>query len=271
MPELPEIETIRSGIAQHVIGAIVQQVVVREARLRVAVPRNLPQVLAGARIEAVERRAKYLLLRCSTGTLIVHLGMSGSLRVLPIETPPQRHDHVDLLLDNHQLLRLRDPRRFGALLWTSGNPLEHPALAALGPEPLSDSFSGELLFARSRKRSLAIKSFLMDQRIVVGVGNIYASEALFRAKIAPQLPAGVISLARYERLATAVRAVLNEAIIAGGTTLRDFQNAEGKPGYFAIQLQVYGREGEGCVVCGKKIRCERIGQRSSFYCPHCQR
>src|SRR5512133_2461174 len=255
MPELPEIETIRSGIALHVIGATVTRAVVREARLRVPVPPQLSKMLAGARIEAVERRAKYLLLRCSTGTLLVHLGMSGSLRVLPSETLPQRHDHVDILLDNQQLLRLRDPRRFGVLLFTTGDPLDHPALAELGPEPLSDAFSGELLFARSRKRSLAIKSFLMDQRIVVGVGNIYASEALFRAGIAPQLPAGAISHARYERLAAAVRAVLNEAIIAGGTTLRDFQNAEGKPGYFAIQLQVYGREGEGCVVCGKKIRC----------------
>lgn len=272
MPELPEIETICRGIAPLIVGSTVDRAVVRESRLRVAVPRELSTALAGRRVEAVTRRAKYLLLRFDAAlTLLIHLGMSGSLRILPAATLAERHDHVDLVFTDGKLLRLRDPRRFGALLLCSGDPLLHPALAALGPEPLSDNFNAEALFARSRGRSLAVKAFLMDQRTVVGVGNIYASEALFRAGIAPDAPARTISRVRYRRLIVEVRAVLERAIAAGGTTLRDFQNVEGKPGYFAQQLQVYGREGERCPVCGAFIRSARIGGRSSFYCPRCQR
>lgn len=271
MPELPEIETIRRGIAPLVTGSTVEQVIVRDGRLRQPVSPELAQVLPGIRIEAVERRAKYLLLRCTSGTLIVHLGMSGSLRVLSSTIPPQAHDHVDIALSGNRTLRLRDPRRFGLLVWTAEEPLRHPLLAGLGPEPFSSEFSGDYLFARSRRRSVAIKSFLMDQRIVVGVGNIYASEALFQAGIAPQRRAGEVECSRYHRLAAAVGEVLSKAIAAGGTTLRDFQNAEGKPGYFALQLQVYDRDGEACPRCGEAIQCEQIGQRSSYFCSHCQR
>lgn len=272
MPELPEIETICRGIAPLIIGSIVERVVVRESRLRVAVPLELSTALAGRRVIEVSRRAKYLLIRFDAErTLLVHLGMSGSLRVLPSTAHAERHDHVDLLFTDGKLLRLRDPRRFGALLLGGGEPLLHPALAGLGPEPLSDDFNADVLFARSRGRSLAVKAFLMDQRTVVGVGNIYASEALFLAGIAPDAPAGTISRVRYRRLVVEVRAVLARAIAAGGTTLRDFQNAEGKPGYFAQQLLVYGREGEKCPACRTPIKSARIGGRSSFFCPRCQR
>lgn len=271
MPELPEIETIRRGLEPFLVGVTIERVVVRESRLRVAVPADLSGCLAGEQILAVSRRAKYLLIQCSADlTLIIHLGMTGSLRLLPASTPAARHDHVDFQLSGGNLLRLHDPRRFGAIFMCSGDPLRHPALAGLGPEPLCEAFNAAALFARSRRRSLTVKSFLMDQRIVVGVGNIYASEALFAAGISPTVAAGSISLARYRRLVEEVRAVLAKAIAAGGTTLRDFQNAEGKPGYFAQQLLVYGREGEGCPQCGRPIRNLRIGGRSSFFCPHCQ-
>ena len=271
MPELPEVETTRRGIAPHLLGHRVERVVVRDPRLRWPVPAELPEALRGQSIEAVERRAKYLLLRTRAGTAILHLGMSGSLRVLPAGTPAGRHDHVDLELDSGQLLRLRDPRRFGAVLWTTEDPLRHRLLAELGPEPLTDAFDGERLYRLSRGRRGPVKTFIMDNHVVVGLGNIYANEALFRAHIHPLRAAGRIGRERYAKLAEAAKKVLTEAIAAGGTTLRDFTHEDGKPGYFRIELQVYGHTGKPCPACGAPIRQTVIGQRSSFYCPHCQR
>jgi formamidopyrimidine-DNA glycosylase len=221
-------------------------------------------------ITDVTRRGKYLFLHTAVGSVIIHLGMSGSLRVVSNNEAPGKHDHVDIVFDDC-ILRLRDPRRFGAVLWTARSPLQHKLIATLGPEPLSDAFDVDVLFARSRKRKLGIKPFIMDSKIVVGVGNIYASEALFRAGIRPTIAAGRVSRERYQRLVQAIKAVLAEAIAAGGTTLRDFVNGEGKPGYFQQTLQVYGRAGEPCVVCGNVIKQIQQAQRASYYCSHCQR
>ena len=271
MPELPEVETARRGIAPHLVGRRIASLVIRNPRLRRPVPLHLQTELAGRRIEAVERRAKYLLLRCTGGTLLVHLGMSGHLRVFSEPPPPGSHDHLDLVLDDGSLLRYRDPRRFGLFLWTTAPPGQHPLLRHLGPEPFAPEFDGAWLYARSRGRTAAVKGFLMDQRTVVGVGNIYASDALFRAGIRPDRPAGRIGLARYRRLAETVRTVLGEAIDKGGTTLRDFSDASGEPGYFRLDLAVYGRAGAPCRSCGQALRQQVIAQRSSVYCPHCQR
>lgn len=271
MPELPEVETTCRGIAPHVVGHTVAAVEVRQPRLRWPVPAELARRLPGQAICAVERRAKYLLLRAETGTVILHLGMSGSLRVLMEPLPPGPHDHVDIAFREGHRLRLTDPRRFGAVLWTEDDPTGHPLLTALGPEPLSEALTGRYLFDRSRGRRTAVKAFLMDAHTVVGVGNIYANEALFRAGIHPARAAGAIAAPRYDRLAAAIRAVLTEAIAAGGTTLRDFLDSSGRPGYFAQRLAVYGRTGEPCPTCGAPIRERRIGQRSSFFCGRCQR
>ena len=270
MPELPEVETTRRGIAPLVEGRRVSRVVVRQPRLRWPVPEELPARLARRTLQRVERRAKYLLLRFGHGTLILHLGMSGSLRVVPPRTPPEKHDHFDLVLGN-RCLRLRDPRRFGAVLWTGEDPARHPLLANLGPEPLETAFDGAHLHRHSRGRATAVKNFIMDGRIVVGVGNIYASEALFEAGIHPARPCGRISLERYQRLADTIRRTLADAIEQGGTTLRDFRQADGRPGYFVQELKVYGREGAPCPRCGAPVRQRVIGQRSSFYCGRCQR
>ena len=271
MPELPEVETARRGIAPHLVGRRIRRLEVREWRLRWPVSRRLPATLRGRTIEAVGQRGKYLLIRAGGGTLLWHLGMSGSLRVLADPPPPGPHDHVDLALAGGAALRFRDPRRFGSLHWTAGDPLRHRLLAGLGPEPLGANFGGDWLHARSRGRRAAVKTFLMDARVVAGVGNIYASEALFEAGIAPSRPAGRVSRARYDRLAAAVREVLARSIAAGGTTLRDFTEADGRPGYFARELRVYGRAGAPCVRCGEPVRARTLGQRSSFYCPKCQR
>lgn len=271
MPELPEVETICRGIAPLIVGSIVEEIIVRESRLRVLIPANLSTALRHRKILAVSRRAKYLLLYFAGDcSLLIHLGMSGTLRYLSEPVPFDRHDHVEIIFTTGSRLRFRDPRRFGAILLSFGDPLSHPLLISLGPEPLSADFNTEHLYARSRQRTLAVKSLLMEQRTVVGVGNIYASEALHAAGIAPWLPAGTISRSRYGRLVDEVRAVLQRAIAAGGTTLRDFQSVEGKPGYFSQELTVYGREGQGCLNCGEKIQVMRIGGRSSFYCPSCQ-
>jgi formamidopyrimidine-DNA glycosylase len=271
MPELPEVETIRRGIAPFVVGRQVRGLVLRTTKLRWPVSAELADQLVGQTVRAVERRGKYLLLRFGRGTLLIHLGMSGYLRVLETPVPPGKHDHADIEFSGGVCLRLNDTRRFGVLLWLEGDPLQHPLLVELGPEPLSAAFDGDYLFRRSRNRRLAVKPFLMDHRVVVGIGNIYASEALFRAGIHPQRPAGRISAERYRNLAGAVREVLKEAIAAGGTTLRDFSDQNGRPGYFALQLQVYGREGEPCPNCGRPIEKITLGQRSSYYCSHCQR
>lgn len=271
MPELPEVETTRRGIEPHVRDRRVADLVVRQRQLRWPIPPGLRRTLAGARIASVARRGKYLLLSIDSGTLIIHLGMSGSLRILNAGRPPGVHDHVDLLLDSGTCLRYTDPRRFGAWLWCDGPPDTHPLLKDLGPEPLDDAFSGEYLHALARGRKVPVKSFLMNSRVVVGVGNIYANEALFRAAIHPARAAGRISRERYILLAGAVKSVLSEAIRQGGTTLRDFVGSEGRPGYFRQRLQVYDRRDLPCPLCAGPIRERRIGQRSSFYCPSCQR
>lgn len=271
MPELPEVETTRRGLEPLLCGRTITGAVLRVAGLRWPFERNLGGILAGQAIGAVERRAKYLLVRCDGGTLLLHLGMSGHLQVVPAERPAGRHDHVDLLLDDGRVLRFHDPRRFGALLWTTADPQQHPLLVELGPEPFAAEMDGGYLYRRSRGRTLAVKPFIMDQKVVVGVGNIYASEALFRAGIAPTRPAGRLGRQRYARLAAAIRQVLAEAIAAGGTTIRDFRGEGGKPGYFAIQLQVYGKDGQPCPRCSRTLRTRRLGQRSSYYCPGCQK
>lgn len=270
MPELPEVETTRRGIEPHLVQRRIARAVLRRPDLRWPIPAEITSELPGQRIEAVERRAKYLILRAETGEAILHLGMSGSLRVLPAGVPVRTHDHVDLELDDGQLLRFNDPRRFGALLWQARGQT-HPLLAGLGPEPLSAEFSGEHLFRLSRGRAAPVKTFLMDQAIVVGVGNIYAAESLFRAGIDPRRAAGKVSLARYQALAEAVREILAYAIVRGGTTLRDFLAPDGAPGYFEQELLVYGREGEACKVCGTKLKHLALGQRATVWCPRCQR
>jgi formamidopyrimidine-DNA glycosylase len=276
MPELPEVEITRRGLAAHLTGLTIADAVIRNGSLRWPIPKSLPKLLRGQKIRSLKRRAKYLLMDCGSGTLILHLGMSGSLRILPVNTPAGKHDHFDLVLDNGTLMRLRDPRRFGAVLWQEGDPASHPLLAALGPEPLPDTsrkseFDARYLYEATRGRSVNIKQCIMDSRIMVGVGNIYANEALFRAGIKPQLAAGKLSLARCERLVRAIRATLNEAIEQGGSSLRDFVDTSGKQGYFQQHYWVYGRGGEPCRHCGTPIKQIRQGQRSSFYCGSCQR
>ncbi|MES2818891.1 MAG: bifunctional DNA-formamidopyrimidine glycosylase/DNA-(apurinic or apyrimidinic site) lyase [Pseudomonadota bacterium] len=270
MPELPEVETTRRGIAPHLEGQRVTAVIVREARLRWPIPEDLDVRLSGQRIECVERRAKYLLIKAEVGTLISHLGMSGSLRLVPSDTPAAKHEHVDIVLESGLALRYTDPRRFGALLWSS-DPLNHVLLARLGPEPLTELFDGERLFQCSRGRAMAVKPFIMDNAVVVGVGNIYASEALFAAGIDPRREAGSLSRARYVRLADEIKRILAHAIARGGTTLRDFVGGDGLPGYFQQELFVYGRGGAFCKTCGGTLRDVRLGQRASVYCPRCQR
>ncbi len=271
MPELPEVETTRRGLAQHLEGAVVTGVVIRCDRLRWPIPQSLPERLIGQQVLSLKRRAKYLLLDFGCGTLILHLGMSGSLRILPDATQPEKHDHFDLLLDSGKLMRLRDPRRFGAVLWHEGDIHTHPLLVKLGPEPLEPGFDARYLYQATRGRSISIKQFIMDGGVVVGVGNIYASEALFSAGISPQLKAGTLSLARCEKLVDVIRATLTAAIEAGGSTLRDFVNASGNPGYFQQQHWVYGRAGEPCRTCTAPIQQIKQGQRSSFYCRLCQK
>jgi len=271
MPELPEVEVTRLGIQPHIEGHTLTGARIREGRLRWPVPTELAETLAGRRIRSVRRRAKYLVLELDpAGALLIHLGMSGSLRVVPADIPPHPHDHVDLLLDDGQALRLRDPRRFGAVLWSEGSPEVHPRLAGLGPEPLDPAFSGDHLHRRSQGRTAAVKAFLMDARVVVGVGNIYANEALFRAGIHPARSAGEVSRAGFDRLAEALGTVLEAAIAAGGTTLRDFTASDGAPGYFRRELAVYDRAGEPCPACGTTLEKAVIAQRSSFFCPRCQ-
>jgi formamidopyrimidine-DNA glycosylase len=271
MPELPEVETTLRGIAPHLSGQVVADVIIRNAQLRWPIPRNLPKLLRGQPVRNLERRAKYLLVHFDHGTLILHLGMSGSLRILTTSTPPDKHDHFDLVLVNGIIMRLRDPRRFGAVLWHEGEVSRHPLFAKLGPEPLQAEFDGDLLYRATRKRSAAIKLVVMDNHVVVGVGNIYANEALFRAGIKPQLAAGKLSRARCERLAAEIRATLNESIALGGSSLRDYVDSDGKQGYFQQHYWVYGRTNEACRKCGTAIKQIKQGQRSSFFCPVCQR
>lgn len=269
MPELPEVEVTRRGIEPEIAGRTITGVVVRDARLRWPVTKQVRE-LAGRKVAAVHRRGKYLLLDCGDGHLILHLGMSGSLRVVPADAPPGPHDHVDLVF-GRAALRLRDPRRFGAVLWASGDPSRHKLLAHLGVEPLSEAFNGARLHAITRAHRAPIKSVLMDGRRIVGVGNIYAAESLFRAGIHPRTPARRLSAARCERLAAEIKDTLAAAIRAGGSSLRDFVGAGGESGYFQQETFVYGREGEPCRRCGAPIRRIEQGQRSTFYCPRCQK
>lgn len=271
MPELPEVETTRAGIFPRITGKRITRVIVRERRLRWPVPRRLERELPGQTVDDVRRRAKYLLLDTAAGSVILHLGMSGSLRVLTRSAPVLKHDHVDIRFGRNMVLRFNDPRRFGCLLWTRRDPLRHALLAGLGPEPLEDGFSGHYLWQRARDRRAPVKTFIMDAHVVVGVGNIYASEALFRAGIHPRRPAGRISRARYGLLAEEIRNVLGDAIRAGGTTLRDYADSDGLPGYFRQSLAVYDRQDEPCQRCGGPIRQEVIGQRSAYFCVSCQR
>ncbi len=271
MPELPEVETTLRGVRPHLEGRRIAALRVRDGRLRYPVPPELGATLAGRRIEGLRRRGKYLLIDLEGGTVLIHLGMSGSLRVLPEASPPGPHDHLDLVLAEGPCLRLRDPRRFGAFLWLTGPAEDHPLLAHLGPEPLGEGFDGDYLYRASRGRRVAVKAFVMDSSVVVGVGNIYASESLFLAGIHPGRAAGRIGLDRYRTLAARIRAVLAAAIEQGGTSLRDFVQEDGSPGYFAQSLRAYGRTDEPCPTCATPIRQVRIGQRSSFYCPRCQR
>ncbi len=277
MPELPEVETTKRGIAPHLLQRQIVQLTVRDRRLRWPITDELIAGAANMQVTSVERRAKYLLIGGDSpaggGTLIGHLGMSGSLRLLPTDEAPGKHDHVDFLLDSGKLLRFTDPRRFGSWHWVAGttDPCSHKLLAALGPEPLSDEFNGDLLYTASRGKTVAVKNFVMNNHVVVGVGNIYASESLFVAGINPKRAAGKVSRERYRLLAGAIKKVLAASIEQGGTTLRDFTGAGGQPGYFKQKLRVYEREGEGCLRCDGVIQRAVIGQRASYFCSLCQR
>jgi len=271
MPELPEVETTRLGISPHVLGQRVSRVVVRNPQLRWPIPEGLEKNLVGSLLISLERRAKYLLFGSERGTLLVHLGMSGSLCVVGIKDPAKKHDHVDICFESGAILRYHDPRRFGAIVWTDEPVEEHTLLKRLGPEPLSNSFEGDLLYERSRGCKRVVKSFIMDSHIVVGVGNIYANEALFAAGIRPNKAAGKISKVAYRRLAKQIKKVLAHSIKQGGTTLRDFVGSDGNPGYFAQSLLVYGRAGCPCKNCGRPLKEMKIGQRATVYCRFCQK
>ncbi|MDH5633426.1 MAG: bifunctional DNA-formamidopyrimidine glycosylase/DNA-(apurinic or apyrimidinic site) lyase [Gammaproteobacteria bacterium] len=270
MPELPEVETARRGIEPLLAGQTINRVHIRQAKLRWPVPRSLCTKLPGAQVVGVRRRAKYLLIDTSPGTVLVHLGMSGSLAVVPVDTPYRPHDRVALDLANGQSLRLHDPRRFGAVLWAGHHPDEHALLKDIGPEPLSEAFNADYLYRQSRKRKRALREFLLDGHIVAGIGNIYANEALFLAGIRPTRPAGRLTRAETEKLVATAKSVLKAAIRKGGTTLRDFHQADGQPGYFQQTLHVYGREGQACPNCGQAIQRLMRSNRSLFYCRRCQ-
>lgn len=270
MPELPEVETTRRGIAPALTGQSVTGVVIRHHGLRQPVPHELPERLQGLALQGLARRAKYLLFDFGRGCVILHLGMSGSLRIVPADHPPAKHDHVDLVFGT-RALRLRDPRRFGLLLWHEGEPLAHPLLKDLGIEPLEASFDGPWLHRASRGRKTPVKLFLMDAHRIVGIGNIYASESLFRAGIDPTTPVGELGPRRCARLVSSIRDTLQAALAAGGSSLRDFVGSDGAAGYFQQQYFVYGRDGENCRQCNTPIIKRIMGQRATFHCPRCQR
>ena len=270
MPELPEVETTLRGVSPYLVGHVVREVIVRDKRLRWPVPDSIHE-LEGQRITAGTRRGKYMLFECSKGTLLLHLGMSGSLRVADPETPWRKHDHVALTTDRGKQIRLHDPRRFGAALFIEGDAQTHPLLCDLGPEPLSADFTSAYLHGKCGQRSAPIKAVIMDSHVIVGVGNIYACEALFMAGIHPDMAASKVSKPRLGKLVKAIREVLAASIEMGGTTLRDFVNEKGEPGYFKQTLRVYGREGEPCLTCGAKVKRSVMSNRSTFYCPRCQK
>lgn len=270
MPELPEVETTLRGIAPHIQGEKIRNIIVRHYQLRWPIPHNINQILTGQKINLITRRAKYLLFHLDTGTVILHLGMSGSLRILMQTHPPKKHDHLDIELNNNKILRFTDPRRFGAFLWTDMNITEHKLLKNLSIEPLNKNFSGKYLWQCARLKKTSIKSFIMNSKIVVGIGNIYAAEALFSAKIHPKSAVNKISQESYHQLAKAIKVILKKAIVKGGTTLKDFSSSDGKPGYFTNSLKVYGRAGLPCLICGLKLKSVKIAQRSTVYCTKCQ-
>jgi len=271
MPELPEVETTRKGISAAITNQSIDSVIVRDYRLRWPIPKTLKQQLPGQTINSVARRGKYLLLNTDTHCVIIHLGMSGHLRIVTQDVPVKKHDHVDIKFNDQLILRYNDPRRFGAILWTNEDPLKHERLIKLGVEPLTEQFDAELLYKNSRSRTIPVKTYIMNGSLVVGVGNIYACESLFMAGIDPRKAANTISHKRYQRLCDAIKSVLSKAIKAGGTTLKDFKKSDGKPGYFAQELKVYGRATKECVACGRKIKSVLISQRNTFWCSACQR
>ncbi|SNR93430.1 DNA-(apurinic or apyrimidinic site) lyase [Methylobacillus rhizosphaerae] len=270
MPELPEVEVTRRGL-EPLVGAVVSRVVIRQPAMRWPIPGHLPQTLDSARLLELKRRGKYIIARFECGCLILHLGMSGRLCLLEQDTAPEKHDHFDLHFADGRVMRLRDPRRFGAVLWAGTQPESHALLSVLGPEPLDETFNGDFLHRAIRSRSSPIKTVIMDSHLVVGVGNIYASESLFRAGIHPQTPARSLDLQQCERLVQEIKLTLQAALQAGGSSLRDFFGADGNPGYFQQTYFVYGRTGEACRVCQTPIEVLRLGQRSTFYCRVCQK
>ncbi len=270
MPELPEVETTRRGIAPLIIGKKVASVEIHNASLRWPIPADLGLVLPDQVVLDVNRRSKYLMIGFDRGTLIIHLGMTGHLRIADRQHVRRKHDHVEIHFDDGKTMRFNDSRRFGAIFWTGNDPLKHERLANLGPEPFDDAFNAGALHQLSRNRTVAVKPFIMDAKVVVGVGNIYASEALFRAGLDPRKAAGKVSRAAYQRLVSAIRDVLEESIAAGGTTIRDFADKDDKPGYFKQELKVYGRTDQPCVACHSPVRQIRLGQRSTYFCPKCQ-
>jgi formamidopyrimidine-DNA glycosylase len=270
MPELPEVETTCRGIEPLLVQSVISDVVIHNPSLRWPVPEVLKDVLPGQRVLSIKRRGKYLLIGLDTGTLILHLGMTGNLRVADSLTARRKHDHVEIFFQEGFILRFNDSRRFGAIFWTQHDPSLHQSLKKLGPEPLTENFDAEYLFLKSRNRKVATKIFIMNHQIVVGVGNIYANEALFDAGISPNKAAKCLTRKEVKRLVEAIKVVLQKAIDAGGTTLRDFTDSQGREGYFKVDLKVYGRDGELCLVCRDTIRTKRLGQRSTFFCPTCQ-
>ena len=270
MPELPEVETIMRGLTHHLKDRRVETVMIRQTQLRWPIPVDLSTQLSQQKILKLSRRGKYLLIHFKTGTLIIHLGMSGSLRVLSHEAPPTKHDHVDFILSHHQLLRYHDPRRFGAILWTNEDPLIHPLIQSIGIEPLDPNFNDLYLYSQTVKRKLPIKSLIMNSKIVAGIGNIYAAEALFLAKINPTMPSCQLTLEQCNTLVNSIREIICLAIAAGGTTLKDFVDSSGKPGYFSQKLYVYGRANLPCRVCATPLQSIRMGQRSTVFCKYCQ-
>lgn len=269
MPELPEVEVCRRGIEPHILNQTVSDVIVRNANMRWPITPTIAEI-CGEKVISVNRRAKYLLLGTSKGILMLHLGMSGTIRVIDKDTLVTKHDHFDLILENGLALRLNDPRRFGSVLWITEDINQHQLIKKLGPEPLLADFTGDYLYDKSRKKTVAIKTFLMNNHVVVGVGNIYANEALFQAKIIPTVAAGKVSRKRFESLTEIIKKVLSEAINQGGTTLKDFTQVDGKPGYFAQQLQVYGRSGKPCFICKEKLKEIKQAGRATVFCPNCQ-
>lgn len=271
MPELPEVETTMRGIAPHITQQKIKETIIRNPSFRWPIDKNLPKILHRRKLQSISRRGKYLLLYFNHGTVLWHLGMSGSLKIAKTNDPIRPHDHVDIVFSNDNILRFHDPRRFGAVVWTDEQPENHKLLADLGPEPLITEFTGEYLYDKSRKTGRPIKTWIMDSKVVVGVGNIYANESLFNAAIHPLKPANTVSRRDYEVLVGEIKSVLSDAIKRGGTTLRDFVGGDGKPGYFAQELSVYGRGGEACLKCAKPLTEKRLGQRTTVYCTQCQR